>query len=65
MFKQLVISDHLLKWHCSIDVNNCGMVASNSKQISKLKERLFSTRDPPQLNKTVIVSMETVYLYWS
>ena len=52
--KQLAVSDHLLEWNCSIDIDYFDILASDANRFRLLiKESLLIKRDQPQLNKTI------------
>ena len=52
--KQLAVSDHLLECNCSIDFDQCDILASDANKFRLLiKESLLIKRDQLQLNKTI------------
>ena len=52
--KQAAISDHLLQYNCTINFNDCSMLATDCNQFKlHLREILLIKRDKPILNRTI------------
>ena len=52
--KQSAVSNHLLEWNCSIDLDHLDILASDTNRFRIfIKESLLIKRDQPQLNKTI------------